>query len=58
MRKLIAAGIALVALAAGPGAMAADLAVKPKEPSSRQNIDTVRVGLSYKFGLAGPATSR
>ena len=33
MRKLIAGGIALVALAAGPGAMAADLAVKPKEPA-------------------------
>ena len=33
MRKLIAAGIALVALAAPPRAMAADLAVKPKEPA-------------------------
>jgi outer membrane immunogenic protein len=33
MRKLIAASIALVALVAAPRAMAADLAVKPKEPA-------------------------
>ena len=26
--------------------------------SSRQNIDTVRVGLSYKFGATAPAASK